>query len=1052
MKTNGKAQFFFLTIVIIIIFSSCFSEWSEDTGSLIINLGGNDGRSAMPSWPPEDILLDYKITLSGRWKTITITAESGETIKTAVYAGRWNVYIEAFFEGDLYAKSSGEDFVDVRAGQTNHVSIQMLRAFLNTYTVTFDANGGSPALTTQTVTEGGKAIQPDKPTMTGLYFVYWYIEDPDIEYDFNTPVTFDITLYAKWSDIFHTVTFNSNGGSEVESKQVGEGGKVDRPTDPIKDGFYFAYWFNEETDAEWDFETDTVTRDITLSAKWNINQHTVTFDVNGGSPTPPVQTIDHGGKVTEPQGITKSDGESDYRFAGWYTDNDTLWDFETPVTQDITLYAKWEVVPPGFFVVTFNSNEGSIVADHTVENGGKIEPPPPAPTKTGHTFAGWFTDNNTFLIPWNFATDTVDQPVTLYAKWTINQYTVTFNTNGGTPAPLVQTIDHGSNANKPADPTKEGYSFAYWFIEEDETKTEWDFNTPIIVDINLKAKWIFIVTFNSNEGTSTQAQQIDDDGNSKATEPQDVTRGGYKLLGWFTDNTTFLNKWNFDTPITVNITLYANWELINTFNVPSDVDWNYAVTTISYGATTSYTINVTGDFSIDGIPSNAYTFGNATGITVNLIVPGTENRTISLSSNGSLLRTRTNQTVIMTTRLKLQGHAANNASLVYISGGTFTMNGGEISGNTYSGVGGGVYLNSGTFNMSGSAKVSGNTINATGSGGSGTGGGVYVSNGTFNMSGGEISGNTANSGGGGGSGSGAGVYSRGTFNMSGGEISDNFASGSGANGGGVYQQSGTLNISDSAKVSGNRAIGTGAGGGGVYVSGCTFTMSGGEISDNTTNSGSNAGGGYGGGVYQQGGTFTMSGSAKVSGNTAGREGGGVYVSQSTFNMSGSAKVSGNTATDGGGVYVSQSTFTMSGGEISGNTATSTSNAGGGGGGVYFSGSSSNSFNMISGKISGNTAGGSGSSSIGGGGVYARGTFRIVTGTIYGSGETGTDNGKPLANSLTGSATNGAALYVPSGDTAQRGTFSTPGDITSEWTPAGTLSTTNSTITVLNGNL
>jgi hypothetical protein len=255
---------------------------------------------------------------------------------------------------------------------------------------------------------------------------------------------------------------------------------------------------------------------------------------------------------------------------------------------------------------------------------------------------------------------------------------------------------------------------------------------------------------------------------------------------------------------------------------------------------------------------------------------------------------------------------------------------------------------------------------------------------------------------------------------------------------------GTLVMNTGSRITGNTS--STYGGGGVNVDSGTFTMNGGEITGNTS-------GGVGvGGVYVQfNGTFTMN-SGEISGNTASSFGGGVYVSGGTFTMNG-GKISGNRASFGGGVFVS-GTFIMNGGEISGNTSSSSfsgggvyvsgtftmnggkisGNTGSSGGGVYVSGGT---FTMNGGEISGNTT------SSGGGGVYATGpnsTFRLVTGTIYGSNETTT--------SLRNTANSGAALYVfSSSSTAQRGTFS--GDT---WNSNGSLTTTNNTIRVINGVL
>ncbi|MDR0495670.1 MAG: MBG domain-containing protein [Treponema sp.] len=279
---------------------------------------------------------------------------------------------------------------------------------------------------------------------------------------------------------------------------------------------------------------------------------------------------------------------------------------------------------------------------------------------------------------------------------------------------------------------------------------------------------------------------------------------------------------------------------------------------------------------------------------------------------------------------------------------------------------------------------------------------VWV-NGTLELKNGTITGNefasrylwSASNGAGGG----VLIHSGGTFTMSGGEISGNTSSSNGA-GGGVYILSGGTFTISSGEISGNTA----KYGGGVYIdSGGTFTMNGGEISGNTA--------GYGGGVYVNGSlyggvplgvTFTMNG-GEISGNTATSYGGGVYIQEGgTFTMGG-GEISGNTASRGGGVDTVGGVFTMNGGEISGNTASR-------GGGVYLE-----SFNVN-------------------GVVF--GTFRIVTGTIYGADET--------IAALRNTADEGAVFR---GGTAQYGTFS--GET---WNSNGTLSSTNNTIKVVDGVL
>jgi len=400
------------------------------------------------------------------------------------------------------------------------------------------------------------------------------------------------------------------------------------------------------------------------------------------------------------------------------------------------------------------------------------------------------------------------------------------------------------------------------------------------------------------------------------------------------------------------------------FTVRNTAGWIEAVGNIrSGGNSKAYTITVTGTVSVPAAPSEENTFGTVTGLTVTIEGSGT----LSLSNNGSLLRIGNNQTVVAKD-LTLKGRDNNNASVVEIAKG-------------------------GTFRMEGKATVTGNKTSSYGGG--------VDNNGTFTMNGGTISGNESfNS-----TWSGGGVYNEGTFTMQSGMISGNTASTSNYHysAGGVLSVSGTFIMSGGA-ISGNTSTKYKFGGGGVCVR-STFTMSGGTISDNKSESGAGVGvyktftmtGGTisgniasdnGGGVFvssQDGydaveGTFTMSGGT-ISGNKSSFGGGGVCVDkEGTFIMQDNASVLGNTAIVGGGVYLTYKggTFNLIGGTISGNKSNEF------GGGVFvFRGT----MTMQGGTISGNTA------AFYGGGVYVGfyreesyryyGTFTKTGGTIYG---------------------------------------------------------------------
>lgn len=138
----------------------------------------------------------------------------------------------------------------------------------------------------------------------------------------------------------YTVTFNSQGGSEVAPQAVYAGEKIVKPANPTKEKEYFVDWYKEaECTNVWDFENETVSQDITLYAKWTSIAYTVTFETNGGTAIE-AQLVPEGTFATKPATAPTKEGNL---FEGWYTEQTmtNLFYFYTPITKDITLYAKW---------------------------------------------------------------------------------------------------------------------------------------------------------------------------------------------------------------------------------------------------------------------------------------------------------------------------------------------------------------------------------------------------------------------------------------------------------------------------------------------------------------------------------------------------------------------------------------------------------------------------------------------------------------------------------------------------------------------------------------
>ena len=225
----------------------------------------------------------------------------------------------------------------------------------------------------------------------------------------------------------YTVTFNSYGGTPVPPAQEVEYGlTATKPDDPTLKGYTFAFWYlgdDEQNATAYDFNTP-VTENITLTAKWNINKYTVTFNSYGGTPVPPAQEVEYGLTATKPATAPTKTG---YTFDGWYL-GDEKYDFSDAVEQNITLYANWK---KNIYTVTYTDGvDGEeVFADQTYRV--PFEDTTPAfkgnPTRDGYVFDGWkpafsdtVTGNVTYVAQWTARTD-LSYTVHYYLKNTTKQ-------------------------------------------------------------------------------------------------------------------------------------------------------------------------------------------------------------------------------------------------------------------------------------------------------------------------------------------------------------------------------------------------------------------------------------------------------------------------------------------------------------------------------------------------------------------------------------------------------------------------------------------------------
>lgn len=249
---------------------------------------------------------------------------------------------------------------DGREGTTYTVDCSALMSPPETqeYTITFNGNGGDDTVTVEPSTKktkNGKLESLPTPTRDGYDFEGWFTEaDGGTEINLDTTFDKDTIVYAHWTDddsnepgddkAEYTITFNGNGGSVTPSTAKTEAnGKLSSLPTPTRDGYQFEGWYTESTGGTKVSTATEFTQNTTIYAHWTKadetkDEFTVTFNSQGGSEVEK-QTVKSGEKAKKP-GDPKRDG---YEFGGWYKEKDCKneWDFDTKITADTELFAKW---------------------------------------------------------------------------------------------------------------------------------------------------------------------------------------------------------------------------------------------------------------------------------------------------------------------------------------------------------------------------------------------------------------------------------------------------------------------------------------------------------------------------------------------------------------------------------------------------------------------------------------------------------------------------------------------------------------------------------------
>ena len=471
-----------------------------------------------------------------------------------------------------------------------------------TYTLTLKGNGGLTTGNSDTITEeldydeyyplSKKAFSRD-----GYILTHWNtrVNNTGVSYDAVDEISrlsadegATITLFAQWHDPDVTVTFNSDGGSEVPQKHYTLSGDENTYFGDLQESFKKDYtfmgWYYTETindvETELKAEADTpIWDDVTLTAHWEPNP-VITFNANGGTFTDndtTTQKVVHYGSEIGTLPIPKKTNST---FIGWFTaaDGGTQIHAETPMRADATYYAHWGYKP------VFHADGGTIrnLPDYPIQSNSKYTITElPEVSRTGYTFDGWYYGDTKLN-----GGETLDLSAgnTIRARWTQrNRITVTLHPNGGQitgnyaipdPDPEDGTriiyVYEGDSINELPAPKRDDYNFAGWY---DDNGKKYTVEDKFHNDLTLTAHWEernYTLTFVPGDnatmfGASTVKVAKDTPINELPgalyhdTGVVEESASQYSLEGWYPNPDFTGAKLNTSDPVTGDKTYYAHW-------------------------------------------------------------------------------------------------------------------------------------------------------------------------------------------------------------------------------------------------------------------------------------------------------------------------------------------------------------------------------------------------------------------------------------------------------------------------------------------------------------
>lgn len=342
-------------------------------------------------------------------------------------------------------------------------------------------------------------------------FLGWSIYSYDVSGDYlitGGNAVVDTVLYAVFRDKVNITFYEQTDGTPVV-KSYPDGETITLPAPADYPGYAFVGWYDNPQFSRMPVTRVTVYAGNTYTyyARWEETSYTITFEGEGTDGLTDIRYYyGDDDDLPEPE-------RAGYSFAGWClvpqeemgVDDEPFYSISADMYGDKTLYAVWE---PEVYTIYFDPNGGDAVATAGAATYGENYTFTPA-ERTGYTFLGWFSDaeggtqytddHGRSLDEWNET-----EGRTLYAQWTINTYTVRYETDGGTTV-RAQKYEHGEKIELPEDPIKTGLFFAGWYSDEEFTQ-EVSSSSLVLSDMTLYARWVESIAIASADALKAIAQ------------------------------------------------------------------------------------------------------------------------------------------------------------------------------------------------------------------------------------------------------------------------------------------------------------------------------------------------------------------------------------------------------------------------------------------------------------------------------------------------------------------------------------------------------------------